>query len=59
MSCVHHWLVESPEKGKKILAAQCKRCGESKTFASVIDDTADRWARLADGGKAEPVLVAY
>ena len=34
--CTHHWIIESAEKGKTWLDAQCKLCYEERKYKSTM-----------------------
>ncbi len=34
--CVHHWIIESAEKGKAWLDAQCKKCFEERKYKATM-----------------------
>jgi hypothetical protein len=38
VQCVHHWLIESPKEGGKMLAAICRRCGAERMFSASFED---------------------
>ena len=40
MTCVHHWMLESPH-GEHSVTGECKYCHESRQFRSAEDT---RWA---------------
>ncbi len=34
--CIHHWIIESAEKGKAWLDAQCKKCFEERKYKATM-----------------------
>ena len=34
--CIHHWIIESAEKGKVWLDAQCKKCFIERKYKSTM-----------------------
>ncbi|PKN78352.1 MAG: hypothetical protein CVU47_12505 [Chloroflexi bacterium HGW-Chloroflexi-9] len=45
--CVHHWLVESPDKATGgLVGAGCMRCGKTRSYQVVGDDS--RWSPAED-----------
>lgn len=37
MTCVHHWVIETPAPGKAKLEGVCKFCGERRQFDGTFD----------------------
>ena len=38
MDCKHHWMLESPRRGKDTVQGECKHCGETRDFPAYEDD---------------------
>lgn len=38
MTCIHHWLVESPDGSRGELPGKCKHCGEERMFPNEAND---------------------